>query len=296
MKEKLESLGVGKVLSDIDIKDFSTFNISSKIPFLILPDSLESLIRLLKFLKEEGVRYKIIGKCSNLVFVQTEFKGVLIRLDFLSKIEISDEEICIGAGVPLMGVAMNLSMQGYKGFEFATGIPGSIGGSIVQNAGCYGSSLSDIVTSIKVLTPNFKVEEWDAEKICFSYRNSYLKEHSEYICLEARFKLEKGSPEEILDSVKKKREARRLSQPYEYPSAGSVFRNPENIPAGKIIEDLGLKGLSIGDAEVSHKHANFIVNKGNATGRDVLLLVEKIKEKVYEIYGIDLICEIEFIE
>ncbi len=296
MQERLEDLSIGKILKDIDVKDYTTFKVSCKVSYLVIPDSIESLVRLLKFLRTEKIRYKVIGKGSNLVFVKDTFDGVLIRLDAFSNLEMKENKIIVGAGVSLIECALKLSNLGFTGLEFATGIPGTIGGAVVQNAGAYGSDMSHVVESIKILTPNYEIETWEREKINFYYRGSFLREHPEYICLAATFVLEKGEVEEILETIKERRKKRVDSQPLTYPSAGSVFRNPEGNAVGHIIEKLGFKGKRIGGAEVSQKHANFIINTGNATGKDILNLVTEIKEKVKKEYNIDLICEQEFVE
>lgn len=188
----------------------------------------------------------MIGKCSNLIFVNEHYEGVLIRLDFLNHFEIKNDFITSGSGVSLMKLAVDASSSCLTGLEWATGIPGSVGGAIVQNAGAYGKNMESIVKSITVLTEAGNIEVWTKEKIGFSYRHSYLKDHPEIICLEATLKLEKGNSKEIMENIKTKREKRFATQPLDYPSCGSVFRNPEGeMAAGKLIEDAGLKGLKL---------------------------------------------------
>ena len=295
MKEQLENLQIGEVYENIDVANLTTFKLNAKADFLVLPNNVEHLIKLLKFLKEKKIKYKVIGKGSNLIFVG-DFKWVLIRLDKLINLKIDGNKIIVGAGYSLMKLALDLSNKGYTGMEWATGIPGSIGGSLVNNAGAYLSDMAHVEKKKKILTPNYEVTEYFNKDIEFSYRTSSLQYKTDYICVEVELHLEKGNREEIEETIKKRRERRVLDQPLEYPSAGSVFRNPEGTFAGKLIEDLGLKGKSIGDAEVSEKHANFIINKGHATGHDVKKLILEIKNKVKEKYDIDLIYEQEFVE
>lgn len=295
MKEQLENLQIGEVFENVDVKNFTTFKISAKADFLVLPDSVEHLVTLLKFLREKKRKYKVIGKGSNLVFVG-DYKGVLIRLDKFSKLEIEENKITVGAGYPLMKLALDLSKEGFTGLEWAAGIPGSVGGSLVNNAGAYLSSMEKIVKCAKILTPEYEVVEYTNKEIAFGYRTSGLQYKSDYICLEVELTLEKGNKEEIEETIKNRRERRLASQPLEYPSAGSTFRNPKGDFAGRMIEELGFKGKSIGGAEVSKKHANFIINKENATGSDVKDLIEEIKNKVKKEYNIDLVCEQEFVE
>lgn len=295
MKEQLENLQIGEVYENIDVANLTTFKLNAKADFLVLPNNVEHLIKLLKFLKEKKIKYKVIGKGSNLIFVG-DFKGVLIRLDKLINLKIDGNKIIVGAGYSLMKLALDLSNKGYTGMEWATGIPGSVGGSLVNNAGAYLSDMSKVVTKAKILTPEYEVTEYFNKDIEFSYRTSSLQYKTDYICVEVELHLEKGNREEIEETIKKRRERRGLDQPLEYPSAGSVFRNPENTSAWKLIDNLGLKGKSIGDAEVSEKHANFIINKGNATGQDVKSLILEIQKEVKEKYDMNLIYEQEFVE
>ena len=193
-----------------------------------------------------------------------------------------------------MKVALMSVKRGLSGLEFATGIPGSIGGAIYMNAGAYKSDMGYVVTKIKVLTPKYRVITMVNKELDFHYRTSFLKKHLDYICLEATIKLKKGNKEEIEDLVKERKQRRLETQPLEYPSAGSVFRNPEGMYAGKLIEDLGYKGLTKGGAQISLKHANFIINNNNATAQDIKDLIDFIKEEVKEKYNIDLKVEQEF--
>lgn len=295
MKEKLENLQIGEVLFDVDVKNYTTFKVSANVFCIAIPNSIESLIKLIHFLKQEQVQYKVIGKGSNLVFVK-DYEGVLIKLDAFKGVEINDNKVIAGAGASLMEVALKCSNLGFKGLEFATGIPGSMGGGIVQNAGCYGSDMSHVVTAIQVLTPENKIETWNKEQIDFGYRTSIFKEKKDYVILEVEFVLEKGNKEEILEWIKERRNRRLEEQPLDFPSAGSVFRNPEGTSAGKLIDDLGWKGKKVGGAQISTKHANFIINTRNATGSDIKTLVLEIQESVKKEYGIDLVCEQEFVE
>lgn len=292
MKEKL--IKYGQILENIDIKNHSTFKVSSLIDYLVIPNSIDNLKDLIEFLKKENIKYKIIGKCSNLVFVTKHYEGVLIRLDDLDKMEINNTKITVEAGIPLMKLAIDASMSGLKGLEWATGIPGTLGGAIVNNAGCYGVDIANILESVKVLD-NGIIKTLNKNELNFNYRHSLFKENSNLICLEATLNLEIGNQSDIMDSIKEKRIKRNETQPLDYPSCGSVFRNPENTSAGKLIEELGLKGTTIGGAKVSEKHANFIINNGNATGNDIKELIDLIKKEVKEKENIDLILEQELI-
>ncbi len=296
MIEKLKKLDVGLVKENIDVKNLTTFKVSSIAKALVIPNDLDSLITLLKFLKSEKIKYKVIGQGSNLIFVNKTFNGVLIRLDKFNKLEIKDNNIIIGAGYSLMACALKLSKLGFKGMEFASGIPGSVGGSIVNNAGAYNSSMSHIIKSAKVLTKDYEVKIFTKEELGFKYRSSFLQYKDDYICLEGEFILDKGISENILKTIEERKEKRFNSQPLNYPSAGSVFRNPPNVSAWELIEKLGFKGKNIGGAQVSNKHANFIINTNNATGKDIKKLILAIKKEVKKEYDIDLVIEQEFVE
>ena len=194
-----------------------------------------------------------------------------------------------------MRVAREAMKKGLAGLEFASGIPGTIGGAIYMNAGAYKSDMGYITTNVTVLTDDLKIITLTNAEMDFHYRSSYLQKHKDYICLEAVLKLTKGDRKQIEEVVRERRERRVESQPLEYPSAGSVFRNPEGMFAGKLIEDLGLKGLTKGGAEVSLKHANFVVNKENATAKDIHDLIMFVHDAVLDKYGVDLKIEQEFV-
>ena len=198
------------------------------------------------------------------ITIEDEFKLLDLTLELAKGTGV---KVICGAGASLMKVAREAMKRSLAGVEFASGIPGTIGGAIYMNAGAYKSDMGYITTNVTVLTNDLKMD--------FHYRSSYLQKHKDYICLEAVLKLTKGDRKEIEEITKERRERRMESQPLEYPSAGSVFRNPEGMYAGKLIEDLGLKGLTKGGAEVSLKHANFVINKDGATARNCRLPSDK---------------------
>ena len=190
---------------------------------------------------------------------------------------------------------MVAAKESLTGLEFASGIPGTVGGAIFMNAGAYKSDFGYITTSVKVLTPDFRIITLTNSEMDFHYRSSFLQKHPEYICLEATIKLKRGEKSAIEKLMRERLQRRKETQPLEYPSAGSVFRNPDNQPAGKLIEDLGLKGLTKGGAEVSVKHANFIINKNHATAEDIKELILFVQKSVKDSYNIDLKIEQEFV-
>lgn len=293
MKEDLINLKIGEV-KEINLSDYSTFKVGGK-STMVYVDSVKSLITLLKYLKEKNIKHKVVGNASNLIFNDSGYDGVLINLSKINYIKKYKDYFTISSGYSLIKFSNEISNMGYTGLEFATGIPGQIGGAVFMNAGCYGSNISKVLYKIKVLTDNYEIKTLYNKDLNFEYRSSILK-HSNYICLNATFKLEKGNVKEIKSRIEEYRLKRYNAQPLEYPSAGSVFRNPEGISAGKLIEDLGLKNYHIGGAYISEKHANFIVNKNNATSKDIIDLIDLVKQKVKENYNIDLKCEQEIVE
>lgn len=291
----IKDKNIGKVLTDEPLKKYNTYRIGGIAKVICYPKDVTKLIELLKFLKEEKVKHMILGFGSNVIFSDNEYNGVIIKLDEINHIEIDDTKVVAGSGASLIKLAMMTVKKGLTGLEFATGIPGSVGGAVYMNAGAYKSDMGYVVSKIKVLTPDYKVITMVNKELDFHYRTSFLKKHKGYICLEATFKLKKGNKEEIEELVKERKRRRIESQPLEYPSAGSVFRNPEGDFAGRLIEELGFKGLIKGGAQISTKHANFIVNINNAKGSDIKELITFIKTQVYEKYNIELKVEQEFV-
>ena len=293
--EEIKKLNVGKILTDVSLKNYTTYKVGGIAKIMVYPKNIDSLVSLIKLLKNTKTKYMVLGNGSNVLFSDKVYDGVIIKLDELNKIEIHDNRIIAGAGASLMKVAREAIRHSLTGLEFATGIPGSVGGAVYMNAGAYKSDIGYVVSRIKVLTPKMTVITMVNSELDFHYRTSFLKKHKEYICLEATFSLQKGN-KEIMEEVVNDRKKRRLeSQPLEYPSAGSVFRNPDGLYSGKLIEDLGYKGLIKGGAKISEKHANFIVNFNNAKAEDIKELIEFIEDAVKEKYNIDLHVEQEFI-
>lgn len=282
----------GRVLENVLIKDYTTYKLSGKLSKVVYPKSVTDLQDLLKYLNELSIKYKVIGNGSNLIFAG-DYDGVIIKLDELNDLEIHDEYVMVGAGYNLMKLSMKCAGLGLSGLEFAAGIPGTIGGAIYMNAGAYGSSMDVIVHEVMIIDDNFEVRKLN--DLNFGYRDSVFK-HNNYICIGAVLKLSFGDKEEIMNLINERKQRRLVSQPLEYPSAGSVFRNPEGEFAGALIESIGFKGFRVGDAMVSDKHANFIVNMGSASGEEVIGLIDVIKDKVFDEYNIELKIEQEIIE
>ena len=292
----IKKLHVGKVIEDAYMKDYTTYKVGGKVICVVYPEDEQSLIKLLCYIKANSIKYKIIGNGSNVIFNDSGFDGVIIKLDNFNNLNIINNKIIVGAGYMLNKLALRVSRLGLTGMEFATGIPGTVGGAVYMNAGAYKTDMGYIVTSVKVLTPDLEIKIMKNKELDFHYRTSFLQKNKDYICLEATISLIKGNPDEIMELIEERKKRRIETQPLEYPSAGSVFRNPEGDFAGRLIEELGFKGKSIGGATVSEKHANFIVNSGNAKGEEIKELINEIKNKIKEKYNIELKVEQEFVD
>lgn len=284
-----------KKYGNISLKKLTSYKLDSITKQLIYPENIDELKEIIKDIREDNFKYKVIGGGSNLIF-DGNYNGVLIKLDYFNNVEFDGTNVIVGAGYSLQKLAVTVCKMGLSGLEFATGIPGTIGGACFNNSGAYNSDMGYIVTYVKVLTPSLEIKTLYNKDLEYHYRTSFFKEHPGYIILEAKLKLKKGNKQDIIDIVTDRRKRRLESQPLNYPSAGSVFRNPEGNYAGKLIEDCGFKGKKVGGAKVSEKHANFIVNTGRAKGSDIIKLITKIQNKVKEEYGIDLILEQEIVE
>ena len=282
------SLHLGKVLINEKISNYTTYKVGGKVRAICYPKGEEELIKLVSLLKEKGIKYFVLGNGSNVLFSDKLYDGIIIKLDNFNKINIDGNIITVGAGYPLVKLSNDAMRNSLIGLEFANGIPGTVGGAVFMNAGAYGEDMSKIVLSARVLTSDGKIKELTQKQMKFSYRTSMLQEHLDYVCIEAKLKLESGNREEIEAIMKERREQRRATQPLNFPSAGSVFRNPDGMYAGKLIDDMGLKGYTIGKAKVSEKHANFIINTGNAKAADIKRIIDLIKQKALIKYGIRL--------
>ena len=296
LSEKLDTLNIGKIEENISFKKLTTYKVGGLAKVVAYPKNIPSLIELLRFLKQESIPFKVIGNGSNLLFSDKAYDGVIIKLSEFNDVKfLNNNKICVGAGFPLMKLCLLAAKKSLTGLEFASGIPGTVGGSVFMNAGAYKSDMGYVVREVKVLTPDLKVITLENKEMQFHYRTSFLQKHPDYICLEVIIKLEKGKKDAIEEVIKERRKRRLESQPLEYPSAGSVFRNPEGMYSGELIESLGLKGKKIGGAMVSEKHANFIINYKKATSNDIKKLIDLVHKEVLEKYKVDLKIEQEFV-
>lgn len=294
--QEIRKLHIGKIIENYDLSEHTTYKVGGKAICAVIPEDEKTLIMLLSFLKVNQIKYMILGNGSNVVFNNSGYNGVIIKLDNFNHLNITNNKIVVGAGYPLNKLALRVSRLGLTGMEFAAGIPGTVGGAVYMNAGAYKSDMGYILTNVKVLTPDYEIKTMKNKELDFHYRSSFFQKNKDYICLEATITLIKGNSDEIIELIEERKKRRIETQPLEFPSAGSVFRNPEGDFAGRLIEEIGYKGKSIGGAKVSEKHANFIVNTGDATGEDVKKLINEIKNKIKEKYNIELKVEQEFVE
>ena len=276
---------------DISLKKYNSYKLDVISKYLVFPKDELELSLLITFLKSNDIKHIVLGNGSNVIFSCDYYDGVVVRLDKLNSLEIDGEYVNVGAGYSLVKLAMIAVDKELSGLEFASGIPGFVGASVAMNAGAYNSSLSDVLDSVRVMSSDGSIKSMKASELKFGYRTSIFKENTDYIIISCKFKLIKGNKNEIMELMEKRRKRRLESQPLDYPSAGSVFRNPKDDYAGRLIEDVGLKGYKIGGAMVSLKHANFIINYDKATGKDIILLIDKIKKEVKDRFDVDLVLE-----
>ena len=273
---------------------YNTYRVNSVCHALVFPKTIKELKEVLSILKKYSIKYLILGNGSN-VILPPYYDGIIIKLSNFSECNIKGNEVVVGAGYMFNKLSSELSNMEYTGYEWAVGIPGTVGGCIYNNAGAYKMSMSDLLISVTVLK-NDEIIELSCNECNFGYRTSLFKEEKDYIILSCKLKLHKGNLDEIKSLISDRTKRRMETQPLNYPSCGSVFRNPDNIPAGKVIEEVGLKGYSIGGAKVSELHANFIINTGEATSEEIIKLINVIKDKVKNETDIDLILEQEIIK
>lgn len=293
--EELKQLEVGTILKDEPLYKHTTYRVGGPAKLFIKVHSVDELIKIIKYCRKHRIQLFIIGRGSNLLFSDKSFEGIIISLEDMNQYHVNGSEVIAQSGVTMIKLAYDCAKIGLSGFEFMGGIPGNIGGGIFMNAGAYKSCLSEVVKSVKILDENLKVVELSKEEMAFSYRHSIIQDHPKWIVLEATFELENKSVEEINETLDKRKERRMSTQPWNKPSAGSVFRNPEGGAAWKFIDDAGLRGYEIGGAQVSPKHSNFIVNNGYASAKDIYDLIFYVQKTVQEKFDILLKPEVRFI-
>ena len=296
IKQKFCSLlGEEKVLTDELMSSHTTFRIGGPADYFLLPACSREVQGILSICREEGLPYFILGNGSNLLVNDAGYRGVIIQLyRNLNEIKVEGTEIRASAGALLSGIAAAAKNASLTGFEFAGGIPGTIGGAVMMNAGAYGGEMKHVIKEVTVLTKEGEILVLPVEELAFGYRTSVVKTAG-YVVLEAVIHLEKGDMQAIVERMKELTEQRTSKQPLEYPSAGSTFKRPEGYFAGKLIMDTGLRGYRVGGAQVSEKHCGFVINAGGATAADVVQLMSDVNEKVKAKFGVSLEPEVRFL-
>lgn len=286
-KEILRIIGEDQILYQEPMSDHTTFRVGGPAETFLIPHNEKEAAALLRLFSDCEEPFFVLGNGSNLLVSDKGYQGTVILIDRnMDGCEIRGEELTAQAGALLVRLASRAQAAGLAGLEFASGIPGTVGGAVTMNAGAYGSEIKDVVTSVRLFDAKKKeIVEIPGEDMHFSYRHSLVKEGM-YTVLGATFRLHGDDPEEILKRMEELREKRTSKQPLEYPSAGSTFKRPEGSFAGKLIEEAGLKGYRVGGAMVSEKHAGFVINEDHATAQDIITLIRKIREQVYERSGI----------
>lgn len=297
--EKLENkMKNSEIKINEDMSKHTSFKVGGKADIFIKINDIQDLKYILDFTKKNNIPLTIIGNGSNVLVKDNGIRGITIYLNF-DDIQIDEEQngeviVTVGSGVKLAMLAVILQKKGIAGFEFASGIPGTIGGAIRMNAGAYGKEMKEVVENVTYIDEEGNKHKLENEQMDFSYRHSRFKEKQEII-IEAQLKFQKEDAEKIKERMDEYRKARMEKQPIDMPSAGSTFKRGTNYISAKLIDDAGLKGYEIGGAQVSEKHAGFIVNKGNATAQDILDLIDYVIKVVYEKFGKILELEVEVI-
>lgn len=301
LAEQLEAaIGQGYVYENEPMKNHTTFRIGGPADLFACPQTEEGLIRGLKWCQDNQIPFYIIGNGSNLLVGDKGFRGVIFQicrnLDFseIQEEETGEVRICAGAGIMLAKLAKDISARGYTGFEFATGIPGTLGGAVTMNAGAYGGEMKQIIESVRAVDAEGEIRKFSLEELELGYRTSRIQKES-LIVLSVLMKFKRGDRAAISARVDELSQQRREKQPLEYPSAGSTFKRPEGYFAGKLIQDAGLKGYRVGDAMVSEKHSGFVINAGEATAAQVRQLMADVDREVYQKFQVHLEPEVRMI-
>ena len=294
MLKKLQNLiGKEKVLVNEPMASHTTFRIGGPADYFVMPETIEELASVLKLCREENLPYFILGNGSNLLVGDKGYRGIVVQLyKNFDGIQIEGTTVTAKAGSMLIRTAKEAGKAGLTGLEFASGIPGTIGGAMVMNAGAYGGEMKDVVTAVTVLTKEGEIKTLTGEEMNFRYRGSVVEEEG-YIVLEAVMELKEGNQDEIQARIDELSLQRKTKQPIEYPSAGSTFKRPEGYFAGKLIMDTGLRGYKVGGAQVSEKHCGFVINAGGATAADVMRLMQDVSDRVNEQFGVILEPEVK---
>lgn len=286
-------IGKDSILIDEPMSRHTTFRVGGPADFFVTPKAREEVRDVICICKEAGMPYYIIGNGSNLLVSDAGYRGVIVQIyKEMNEVKVEGDLVKAQAGALLSGIAAKALGAELSGFEFASGIPGTIGGACVMNAGAYGGEMKDVLESVTVLTGEGKIIELGRNELELGYRTSVIAKKG-YIVLGAALKLERGDGEKIKTYMDELKEKRVTKQPLEYPSAGSTFKRPEGYFAGKLIEDAGLRGFQVGGAQVSEKHCGFVINRDHATAADIMELMRQVQIRVKENSGVDLEPEVK---
>ncbi len=282
-----------RIKKDEPMKKHVTFRVGGNADYFVTVKNADEIAAVINLCKEEKVPYFIMGNGSNLLVGDKGIRGVVIQIARdMNEIEVDGETITAMAGALLSKIAGAALNAGLTGLEFASGIPGTLGGAVVMNAGAYGGEMKDVLDMVRVLTPEGEILELGKDALKLGYRTSVVAEKN-YIVLDARIVLKKGDKEKIREYMENLKGRRTSKQPLEYPSAGSTFKRPEGYFAGKLIDDAGLRGFALGGAQVSEKHCGFVINKDNATALEIIKLIEEVQKRVKENSGVALETEVK---
>lgn len=294
-KDVTAIVGTENVLADEPMSRHTTFRIGGKADCFVKPRSAEEVADLISLCRERKIPYFILGNGSNLLVSDDGYRGMIINImDNMDTVTVDGRTITAQAGAMLVRVSAAARDNSLTGLEFASGIPGTIGGAVYMNAGAYGGEMRDVVKTVKAMDENGQIYEFSSDEMDFSYRHSIVEDRK-LVVLEVTLELAEGCREEIEGRMKELSEARRSKQPLEYPSAGSTFKRPEGYFAGKLIMDAGLRGYSVGGAQVAEKHCGFVVNRGGATAVDVVGLIRDVQSKVSDKFGVMLEPEVKML-
>ena len=282
-----------RVLLDEPMKKHTTFRVGGNADYFVMPKNTEEVKQVVALCKKEKLPYYILGNGSNLLVGDKGYRGVIVQIyREMNEIVVDGDKICAQAGALLSRVGSVALEAGLAGFEFAAGIPGTVGGAVVMNAGAYGGEMKDILVNATVLTQDGDVLKLTNEELELGYRTSVIAKKN-YIVLEAEYQLQAGEKTEIRAKMDELKVQRVTKQPLEFPSAGSTFKRPVGYFAGKLIQDAGLRGFQVGGAQVSEKHCGFVINKGDATAADIVELMNQVSEKVFQEFGVTLEPEVK---
>ena len=282
------SMNIGKVIENEPMYKHTTYKVGGPAKIFVKANDIDSLIQTLNYCRDHDIKHMVIGNGSDLLFSDKEYDGIIISMKSFDDVKMNGSTIVAQAGVSMIALAYSSAKAGLSGFEFMGGIPGDMGGGIYMNAGAYKYCMADVFVSARVLDDDLNIITLSKEDMEFSYRHSVLQKHPNWIILDATFEMTAKDPGEIRKVLDKRKERRMSTQPWNFACAGSVFRNPEEKPAWRYIDEAGLRGYEIGGAQVSPKHSNFIVNNGYASAKDILDLIRLVEKTVYEKFEVKL--------